>query len=100
MQGDTIAYSLQIWGINKKHGNMINIGAVLTDMDLESSPFSEDMCIPGCKICLSSCPQGALDGVTVNQKLCRGFAYGKNARGFDVCNCNKCRVVCPRGIFS
>lgn len=85
--------------INKKHGNMINIGAVLTDLDLESSPLSEEMCISDCKICLSSCPQGALDGVTVNQKLCRGFAYSSNARGFDVCNCNKCRVVCPRGLI-
>ena len=40
-------------------------------------------------------PSQALDGQYVNQKKCRTNTYGTNARGFDIVNCNKCRVVCP-----
>jgi epoxyqueuosine reductase QueG len=82
--------------INSKYGNMINIGVVLTDIDLESDPPAEEMCKKGCSLCINSCPVKALDGVTANQTLCRPHAYGTNARGFDVVNCNVCRVVCPR----
>lgn len=82
--------------INEKYGNMINIGAILTNLDLESDPLSKEMCISSCHLCINNCPQKALNGFTVNQKLCREFTYTNNRRGFSVCNCNKCRVVCPR----
>jgi epoxyqueuosine reductase len=83
--------------ITKKYGNLINIGAVLTNLDLKSDPLAEELCLANCRLCLDNCPQKALDGVTVNQKLCREFAYSNNQRGFAVCNCNRCRTVCPRG---
>lgn len=82
--------------INEKYGNMINIGALLTNLDLQSDPSTKDLCIIGCQLCIDSCPQKALNGLTVNQKLCRKFTYSNNERGFGVCNCNKCRVICPR----
>lgn len=82
--------------INKIYGNMINIGAVLTNLDLKSDAFSEEMCIDGCRLCLDNCPQRALNGQRVNQKLCREHTYSNNKKGFSVCNCNKCRVICPR----
>ena len=82
--------------INEKCGNMINIGAVLTNLDLCSDPLSKEMCITGCHLCIDNCPQKALNGLTVNQKLCREFTYSNNKRGFGVCNCNKCRVNCPK----
>lgn len=82
--------------INEKYGNMISLGAVLTNLDLKSDPLSKEMCIEGCHLCIDNCPQKALNGLTVNQKLCREFTYSNNKKGFSVCNCNKCRVVCPR----
>lgn len=82
--------------INKKYGNMISIGAVLTELELESDPPSEEMCIKGCRLCLDNCQAKALDGKTANQSLCRHYAYETNSRGFPVVNCNKCRLVCPR----
>lgn len=82
--------------INKEYGNMINIGAVLTNLDLKSDPFSEEMCLANCRLCIDTCPQMALDGLTVNQKLCREFTYSNNKRGFSICNCNQCRIVCPK----
>ena len=81
--------------INKELGNMMSIGVLLTNLVLKSDPPAETLCRKDCQICLNACPQKALDGVTVNQKLCRQYTYSTNARGFDVCNCNRCRILCP-----
>ena len=81
--------------LNSQFGSMLNIGAVLTNLDLPSDPLAEEVCIKNCRKCLDSCPAGALDGRHVNQSLCQRNTYGKNARGFDVVNCNQCRIVCP-----
>lgn len=76
-------------------GNMVYIGAILTDIELEPDPVITDLtCPPKCKLCLDSCPQKALDGLTVNQKLCRQFSGLNHERGFDIYTCNICRKVC------
>lgn len=76
-------------------GNMVYIGAILTDNDLDPDPVIENTgCPPKCSICLDGCPQKALDGLTVNQKLCREFSAPRNDRGFDIYACNLCRRVC------
>jgi epoxyqueuosine reductase QueG len=82
--------------INKTYGNMLNICAVLTNLELKSDGLSEELCIPGCRRCLDACPSKALDGVSASQNLCRPHTYGENERGFSIVNCNRCRVVCPR----
>lgn len=82
--------------LNETFGNMIGIGAVLTNLDLESDPFSKEICIDNCRLCLDNCPSKALDGDTVIQNLCREYTYEDNERGFGVCKCNKCRLICPR----
>jgi len=84
--------------INSTYGNMVNVGAVLTDLTLASDPLSEELCIPECRRCLDACPVHALDGVSANQLLCRANTYDENARGFSVVNCNRCRVVCPMAL--
>jgi epoxyqueuosine reductase QueG len=81
--------------LNKEYGNMLSIGAVLTNLDLSSDEPAESICIEGCKLCIDNCPVHAISEADVNQKLCRNFAYASNARGFDVVNCNKCRRICP-----
>jgi epoxyqueuosine reductase len=81
--------------INPELGNMVYIGAILTDIELESDPvISSFKCPAKCKICLDSCPSKALDGMNVDQKLCRQFSGSNNARGFDIYSCNVCRKVC------
>ena len=82
--------------ISKLYGNFVTIGAILTNLDLKSDPLSEELCIENCRLCIDNCPVNALDGITVNQKLCRPYTYTTNDRGFDVVNCSKCRTVCPR----
>lgn len=86
--------------IHPQFGNMVSIGAILTDLPLLSDPMVAALCKKDCRACLNACPVHALDGVKADQKLCRAHAYATNARGFDVCNCNKCRVVCPLALGS
>ena len=81
--------------INEDLGNMVYIGAVLTNAKLNPDSLVEDFnCPPKCRICLDACPQNALDGVTVNQKICRQVSFYQNERGFNIYDCNKCRRSC------
>ena len=82
--------------INKQYGNMLSLGAVLTNLELRSDELSEELCITGCSLCLDACPVHALDGSTASQQLCRPHTYGQNERGFGVVNCNRCRMACPQ----
>lgn len=81
--------------LNSAYGNMLVLGAILTDLDLPSDPLAESICIENCRLCMENCPTQALDGISANQKNCRPNTYGTNARGFSTVNCNKCRTVCP-----
>ncbi len=84
--------------LNSQYGNMLSIGAVLTNLDLPSDPPAENICIKECRSCINNCPVNAINENGVNQKLCRQFAYATNDRGFDVVNCNKCRIICPMAL--
>ena len=81
--------------LNAQFGNLLTLGAILTDHDLPSDPLSENICIENCHLCIQSCPSQALEAYRVNQLKCRQFTYGTNARGFGIVNCNICRTVCP-----
>jgi epoxyqueuosine reductase len=81
---------------NNTYGNMIQIGAVLLDVEFEGDPVAAyRACPPDCRICLDSCPQGAIDGETVDQKLCRIESDFINQRGFKLKRCFLCRKLCP-----
>jgi epoxyqueuosine reductase QueG len=82
--------------INEHFGNMIQLGAVLTDLELEGDPIATyESCAPDCHICLESCPAQALDGQSVAQKLCRPLSTYKTAKGYILKKCNACRKACP-----
>lgn len=81
--------------MNFDYGNRLIIGAVLTELDIESDSLASSLCIDSCSLCIKNCPSSALDGSHAEQAKCRPNTYGKNGRGFSVVNCNKCRVVCP-----
>lgn len=82
--------------LNREYGNMLNIGVVLTDLELPSDPPAESVCIAGCTKCVDGCPAGAIQSGTVVQKLCREYAYAqKTAKGYGTTVCNICRTVCP-----
>ena len=82
--------------INEKFGNMIWLGAILVSIDLEPDPIaSYEGCISGCTVCIDSCPQHALDGITIDQKLCRERSISYTYGGGWVLSCNICRKICP-----
>ena len=81
--------------INGRYGNMMTLGAIITDLELPSDSLSESICIDNCQKCIEACPVKAIENGFVNQKLCRKHTYGKTERGFDTVDCNKCRTVCP-----
>ena len=82
--------------INERYGNMIWLGAVLLDVDLKPDPMpSASSCPDRCRVCLDSCPQNALNGITIDQKLCRGHSITCTDGGGFVLSCNICRTVCP-----
>ena len=82
--------------INDRYGNMIQIGAILADAVIEPDPLAEyEGCISDCRLCIDSCPQNALDGITVDQKLCRPISNFINEKGYVLKKCNVCRKVCP-----
>lgn len=81
--------------LTKKHGNRLIVGALLTDLALPSDAYAEPVCLEACRLCMKSCPAGALDGTSAIQKLCRENTYGKTGKGYDTVVCNRCRSVCP-----
>ncbi|MDR3309063.1 MAG: hypothetical protein LBS80_03830 [Tannerella sp.] len=81
--------------LNKRFGNMLTLGVILTDMNLPSDHVSQSICMDNCHKCVDNCPVGAIENGVVNQKLCRNHAYGKTKRGFNTTDCNLCRTICP-----
>ncbi|MGM9568379.1 MAG: epoxyqueuosine reductase [Clostridia bacterium] len=81
--------------IHPEYGNLLTLGAVLSDLELASDPLRREECPESCGKCQKSCPVQAIGNGVVDQKKCRMNAYGKTSRGFDRVFCNQCRVVCP-----
>jgi epoxyqueuosine reductase QueG len=82
--------------INKIYGNMIQIGALLADYEFSYDDLANyEVCQTHCNACIKSCPQGALDGTTVNQRKCRELSNFKHEKGFVLKKCWTCRRVCP-----
>ena len=82
--------------INNEFGNMIQLGALLVDAELEGDIMATyEGCIPDCRLCLDSCPKQALDGKTVNQQLCRMLSTFKTEKGYNLKKCYACRKICP-----
>jgi epoxyqueuosine reductase QueG len=82
--------------MNKDYGNMIQLGAVLVDVDLEGDTIATyEGCPSDCQLCIDSCPQGALHGKTVNQQFCRPLSQYRTKKGYILDKCNLCRRICP-----
>jgi epoxyqueuosine reductase QueG len=82
--------------VNKKYGNMIRLGAILTDAVLEGDPIEDFVfCKDNCNLCIKNCPSGAIDGKMVIQKNCRPESSILNKKGEMLYSCCYCRKVCP-----
>jgi epoxyqueuosine reductase len=82
--------------INDQYGNMLWLGAVLTNTKLEADELATyDVCPAECSICLRSCPSKALDGTSIDQRKCGKFAFNDDKYGGWRIACFTCRRVCP-----
>lgn len=85
--------------VNDKYGNMLWLNAVITSAELEADPVADyESCIPGCTLCIDSCPVKALDGISIKQPLCKGHAFGEKDGGEWRIKCYTCRKICPRSL--
>jgi len=81
---------------NEKYGNLIKLGAILTDAELEADEVqSGELCAENCQLCIDSCPVEAIGDSRVSQKKCRPNSEIKNGRGAEIYICNVCRAICP-----
>jgi epoxyqueuosine reductase len=82
--------------MNERFGNMIWLGAILVSINLQADPIaSYEGCTPEYTLCMDSCPQHALDGITIDQKLCRERSISHTQGGGWILSCNICRRICP-----
>jgi epoxyqueuosine reductase len=82
--------------VNKQFGNMLWLGAVITDAKLDADPLADfQPCSADCRICLTSCPAQALNGISIEQKKCRSISGKSSEGGGMVYACNLCRKLCP-----
>lgn len=81
--------------INEKFGNRLWLGAVVTDAPLKSDSLNVGNCPEGCRLCRDSCPQSALDGITIEQIKCRAISATYSDGGGFMLSCNICRKACP-----
>ena len=85
--------------VNQRFGNMLWLGAVLTDAELEPDPPARyRTCPTSCSICLRTCPVQALDGPLMDQAACWNHAFGTHQGGEWRIKCNACRVACPNAM--
>lgn len=68
--------------LNPDYGNLLAVGAVLSELELQSDELCEDICIKNCRKCIDACPVQAIRHGLVNQMLCRQNTYGQTDRGF------------------
>lgn len=83
--------------INEKYGNMIWLGAVITNAEfIPGKKIEKNYCIEDCTLCIDNCPVNALDSTPVmNQLKCWNYGFGKENGGDFKIKCHTCRSICP-----
>ena len=82
--------------INEQFGNMIWLGAVISDTKLEyDNQIETQYCMNNCTLCINNCPVNALSTPLMNQKACWNYAFGEENGGEWRIKCYKCREICP-----
>ncbi len=102
-------YGKNTMAITHRHGSWVVLGAVISDIEVESSP-PLDLDCGECTLCIDACPTGALDEPGVlDATKCLSYwtqapapipdAYREDLGGM-VYGCDICQEVCPwnRGV--
>lgn len=92
--------------INEDYGSFINLGYIITDLEIEDSELNNKDVCGECDICIKSCPNNAiLEKGGLNSKKCVSYLtqtkqyipieYRKNMRN-QIYGCDICQIVCPK----
>ncbi len=81
--------------IHPQFGNRLWLGAVISNIELMPDALTQTRCPQNCQVCIESCPQSALDGITIDQKKCREICQSSTEGGGWLLSCNICRKACP-----
>ena len=92
--------------INEKFGSFINLGYLLTDLEMEcDNSLNKNIC-GSCDACIKNCPNNAIleEGV-INSRRCVSYLtqtkeyipleYRKNMKN-QIYGCDVCQIVCPK----
>ncbi|HCX60837.1 MAG TPA: tRNA epoxyqueuosine(34) reductase QueG [Clostridiales bacterium] len=92
--------------INESYGSFINLGYLLTDLELDDSETIYRNICGDCDICIRSCPNNAIfkDGGLNSKKCVSYLTQTKNYIQVDYRNnmsnqiygCDVCQLVCPK----
>lgn len=80
--------------ITPEFGNMIWLGSVLCDKELEPDKMQNNIC-NNCNLCVNICPVNALESEELNQQVCWDYAFGddEDIQSWTI-SCHKCRDIC------
>ena len=82
--------------VNRKYGNLIRLGAIITNAVLEGDPLEKQVfCGDSCNLCIDNCPAAAIENNSVSQKKCRPHSCIITEKGYSLYVCNNCRRICP-----
>lgn len=93
--------------INDNYGSFINLGYLLTDIEIDCDTLNDnvDIC-SGCDICVKSCPNnaifknGGIDSKRCVSNLTQTKNYipieFRNNMGNQIYGCDVCQLVCPK----
>lgn len=97
--------------INERFGSFINIGYLLTDLEIECDNRQNDIDIcGGCDICVKSCPNKAIfkEG-GINARRCVSYLtqtkeyipieYRTNMKN-QIYGCDVCQIICPKNKYN
>ncbi len=91
--------------INKNKGSFINLGYLLTDIEITTDTIDEEDICGTCNLCVKSCPNNTIfDTGGINSKKCISYLtqtkeyipleYRENM-GRQIYGCDVCQIVCP-----
>ena len=84
--------------INRKYGNRLVLGAILTDLYIQEDRIANyPVCPDNCRLCIDNCPAGAIHPYSVVQKLCRKHYSTTTSKRYFIYTCHTCRSICPLG---
>jgi epoxyqueuosine reductase len=91
--------------INNNNGSFMNLGYLLTDIEIPADTIIEEDICGTCSLCVKSCPNSAIfENGGINSKRCVSYLtqtknyipmeYRENM-GRQIYGCDICQVVCP-----